>query len=142
MNFRLTKEEKKKAIDYLESLCDKSVFSRKTLGILLRSFHYNFPPFCILCAIFANDIIVCVVIFLLFFAYGSWIPFNGCFLSMLENRICNDDFNAADPFLELLKVEKTKQHRINVSYLMGGLYLVFFIILLTLRYKTKYLKAL
>jgi len=128
-----------KKIDYLESLCDKCIFSRKTLGILLRSFHYNFPFFCIGCILFANDIILGIVIILLLFSYMSWIPFNGCFLSMLENRICNDDFNAADPFLELFKLEKSKVNRINISYIIGGSYLVFFIILLIVRYKTNFL---
>lgn len=142
MKLKMTKEERIKKIDYLETLCDCSIFSRKTLGILFRSFHYNFPIICIGCVLFANDIIVGIVVILLFFSYMSWIPFNGCFLSMLENRICKDDFNPADPFLEILKFEKTKQNRINISYLIGCSYLIIFIILIILRYKTNFLNTL
>jgi hypothetical protein len=142
MKLRLTKEERIKKIDYLESLCDKSVFSRKTLGILFRSYHYNLPLFCIGCVLFANEFMVGLAIVILTISYGCWIPFNGCFLSMLENRVCNDDFNVADPFLELCKLEKTKENRINSSYVVGGSYLLFFIILVILRYKTNFLSTL
>jgi len=134
MHFRLTKEERINWINYLEKLCDNSVFSRKTLGIMFRSFHFNFPIFCTVCILFASNVTVGFVLLLLLFSYICWIPFNGCFLSMLENRMCDDDFNVSDPFLELFKLEKTKENRINISYAVGVSYSFLIYILLYIRY--------
>jgi hypothetical protein len=50
-----------------------------------------------------------LLIFLMFFVFG------GCILSMVENKICNDDFTIADPFLELLEMEKNSKNRFNIS---------------------------
>lgn len=134
MRFRLTKEEKKKVIDFLENSCRNTRFSPKTLGIMFRSFHYNTPIVCLYNVLFQNDYIVILTMFILFCAYISWIPFNGCFLSMLENRVCKDDFNIADPFLELVNFEKNKKNRIYISYFMGGSYMIFIFLILFVRY--------
>ena len=134
MRFRLTREEKKSIIDFLENFCRSTRFSPKTLGIMFRSFHYNTPIVSLYNIIFKNDYLVMITLFILFLAYTSWIPFNGCFLSMLENRVCNDDFNIADPFLELVNFEKSKKNRIYISYFMGGSYLFLILLILLFRY--------
>jgi hypothetical protein len=50
--------------------------------------------------------------------------FNGCIMSMIENRICNDDFTIADPFLELLGWEKNKKNSFNVTLVVGSFYYI------------------
>jgi len=136
MKFRLNKEERNKTIDYLEQMCDKTPFTHKTLGVLFRSFHLNVPPVCLYAVIFGDTYFVIFALIVLFFSYICWIPFNGCFLSMLENRICKDDFTIADPFLELLQKEKNSKNRMNISYVVGGSYLLLIISILYIRYYT------
>jgi hypothetical protein len=50
--------------------------------------------------------------------------FDGCILSMIEHKICDDDFTIADPFLELLEWEKNSKNRFNVTLLIGFFYYV------------------
>lgn len=50
--------------------------------------------------------------------------FDGCILSMIEDKVCNDDFTIADPFLECLDWEKTTKNRFNVTLMVGLTYYV------------------
>jgi hypothetical protein len=41
---------------------------------------------------------------------------------MVENKICNDDFTIADPFLELLDMELVSKNRFNISLTVFAIY--------------------
>jgi len=43
---------------------------------------------------------------------------------MIENKVCNDDFTIADPFLEILDWEKNKDNRFNITMIVGLLYYI------------------
>jgi hypothetical protein len=43
---------------------------------------------------------------------------------MIENKVCDDDFTVADPFLELLEWEKNSKNRFNVTLLVGVFYYI------------------
>jgi hypothetical protein len=125
MRFQLTNDERKTIIDYLENICKKNtIFSPNTISILLRAFHINTPNAILFTFLFCNGYFVTFAGIFLLLCYLSWIPFRTCFLSMLENRLFDDDFNIADPFLEFIKMEKNKKNRTNVSYIIGTLYLL------------------
>jgi hypothetical protein len=53
---------------------------------------------------------------------------------MIENQICNDDFTIADPFLELLELEKNSKNRFNISCIIGGSYYVMIAIIYYIRF--------
>ena len=120
--FFLSKEKRNNIIDKLTNDFKKSKFSDKSLGILIRSFHTSTPVSLLFLSVFAPLYVVncivafLVVVFFLFFIFG------GCFLTMVENQICNDDFTIADPFLELLELEKSSKNRFNISAIIGGSY--------------------
>lgn len=120
--FFLSKEKRNNIIEKLTNDFKKSKFSDKSLGILIRSFHTSTPVSLLFLSLFAPRYVVnCIVAFLvavffLFFIFG------GCFLTMVENKICNDDFTIADPFLELLELEKNSKNRFDISCIIGGSY--------------------
>jgi hypothetical protein len=62
--------------------------------------------------------VLLVIILVMFFA------FDGCILSMIEDKVCNDDFTIADPFLESFDWEKNKKNRFNVTLIVGLTYYV------------------
>lgn len=39
-----SKKIRNRCIDFLEDMCNKSRFSKKTLGHMLRAFHLSVPP--------------------------------------------------------------------------------------------------
>ena len=122
----LSKETRTAFIDFLERMCGHTRLSNKSLGCLMRAFHVA-TPFGLMFVVslcsqgFATyaavNLIMCLVVFFIF---------NGCFLSMLEYRLCGDEFTIADPFLEIFQMEITNETRVQATYWVAGIYMVVF----------------
>ena len=127
--FFINKDERNKWIDEMELKCHNTMFSAKTLGILLRSFHVGTPINFLILTIFAPQFIVNIVILLLFSIILMFYVFDGCFLSMIEIKLCKDDFTIADPILEVLNRELTKQnrHKITLTIMLIYMSIIFLI---------------
>lgn len=98
-------------LDFAENIINKTNLSKKSIGILLRSFHFSIPIIVTLLLLVGSNehfkaaIIFNIFIFILFFT------FDGCILSRLEQKFTDDDFTVIDPFLELINVETTNDNR-------------------------------
>ena len=58
----------------------------------------------------------------------------GCFLSRIEMELLNDDFFITDPFLEILRIEINNKNRLQLTYIVGAGFLIFYLLLLYIRY--------
>ena len=130
----ISKDIRNNIIDYFTTKCYTSIFSLKTLGIMMRSFHMSFPIYCLLLCIFAPKPIVLFTILLVIIVFFMFFAFNGCILSMIEKKVCNDDFFITDPLLELLEWDKNKKNRFNITMIIGLLYYVMFGIIYYIRF--------
>ena len=113
--FILSKEKRNQIVDKLTNDFKNGKLSEKSLGILMRSFHSSAPVSFFILSLFAPRYVVNCVVASLVVILFMFIVFGGCILSMVENKICNDDFTIADPFLELLEMEKNSKNRFNIS---------------------------
>jgi len=113
--FILSKEKRNQIVDKLTNDFKNGKLSEKSLGILMRSFHSSTPVSFFILSLFAPRYVVNCVVASLVVILFMFIIFGGCILSMVENKICNDDFTIADPFLELLEMEKNSKNRFNIS---------------------------
>jgi len=113
--FILSKEKRNQIVDKLTNDFKNGKLSEKSLGILMRSFHSSTPVSFFILSLFAPRYVVNCVVASLIVILFMFIIFGGCILSMVENKICNDDFTIADPFLELLEMEKNSKNRFNIS---------------------------
>ena len=97
--------------------------SEKTIGFFMRAYHVNVPIYFFIIMIYGSFVMnVALVIFLLC-ALASFIAFDGCILSRIESELDHDDITVVDPLLEIVGFEKTHKTRINISYVIAGLYL-------------------
>ena len=101
----LNREQKTKIIDYLEKLCETSRISKKTLGNTIRSYHVSCPFVVLILLFFGSQLCVTISAINLIFVFGMFVITNGCLLTMLEHRLCGDEFTIADPFIETLGIE-------------------------------------
>jgi len=132
--FILSKEKRNNIVDKIKNGFKTGKLSDKSLGILIRSFHTSTPVSLLFLSLFAPRYIVnCIVAFLVV-VFFLFLIFGGCFLPMVENQICNDDFTIADPFLELLEWEKNSKNRFNISCIIGGSYYVQIAIIYYIRF--------
>jgi hypothetical protein len=120
----ISKEKRNKIVEYFKNKCDDTRLSKKSLGIMMRSFHMSAPLFFILIALLASKKVVWFILFLLFLIFIIFFVFNGCILSMIENKVCNDDFTIADPFLEVAAWEKNTKNRFNITLVVGSTYYI------------------
>lgn len=132
----ISKEKRNEIVEQFKNKCDNSKLSNKSLGILMRSFHTSTPVFFLLIALFAPKKVVWIVFVLLVIILVMFITFDGCILSMIENKVCNDDFTIADPFLEHLDWEKTTKNRFNITLIVASSYYVAIVIIYYIRFYT------
>jgi len=130
----LNREQKTKIIDYLEQLCETSRISKKTLGMTVRSYHVSLPFVVLILLFYASQIVVSLAALSLLCVFCLFFLANGCLLTMLEHRLCGDEFTIADPFIETLGIESTSQNRVTVSYFIAIGYLTFFFLVYWYRF--------
>jgi hypothetical protein len=122
----LNREQKTKMIDYLEKICEKSRISKKTLGMTIRSYHVSSPFVVLILLFFGSQMCVTISALSLVGVFFMFIISNGCLLTMLEHRLCGDEFTIADPFIESFGIELNNRNRVNVSYCIAISYFLFF----------------
>ena len=130
----LSKEKRNEIVEKIKTECKNSRLSEKSIGILMRSFHTSTPISFVILSLFAPRFIVNCVVGLLIVIFFMFFAFGGCILSMIENKICNDDFTIADPFLEALELEKNSKNRFNISCIIGGSYYVMIAVIYFIRF--------
>jgi len=130
----LSKEKRNKIVDKIKDDCKKYKLSEKSLGIMMRSFHTSTPVSFFILSLFAPRYVVNCVVALLVVVFFMFFIFDGCILSMIENKICNDDFTIADPFLEVLEWEKSSKNRFNISCIIGGSFYVLIALIYYIRF--------
>ena len=111
----ISKEKRNQIVDKIKILFQSGKLSDKSLGIMMRTFHISTPVSYLILSVLAPRYVVNIVAVLLLVIFLMFFVFGGCILSMVENKICNDDFTIADPFLELLEMEKNSKNRFNIS---------------------------
>ena len=137
--FRLNRKQKEKVVDYLEELCETSRISKKTLGQTIRSYHVSLPFVVLILLFYGTQLTVSIAAINLFVVFILFFISNGCLLTMLEHRLCGDEFTIADPFIETFGMESTSANRILISYFIAIGFFIFFFIVYYFRfyYKSK-----
>jgi len=121
----VSKEYKKQIINWYVSQIKKLNISDKTFGFFMRAFHVNLPIYCVIIMIYGNQIMnICTLIFLICVSI-SFITFDGCILSMIENDIDKEDITIVDPFLEMFDYKTTNQNRMKLATAIAVFYMCF-----------------
>lgn len=129
---------RKEIISFIMNLIHK--FSGKTnisinsLSHLLRSFHLSTPFFMLLLVFYSNIYISSFVLLFMIKIIICFVYLKGCYLSMIEKELFNDDFMITDPVLEIMKMEKNKKNRYGITFIIGGIYTVVLFTIYYLRF--------
>ena len=127
---KISKETKKKIINYIINKIEDSRISTKLIRLHVRALHLYLPIIFIIIILFGPGyffilgIILQIIVTILFFI------FDGCLLTMLENRLYNDGINPSDLFLELLYLKPNSSNRMYIS--IGGFIIWMLIIFIKL----------
>ena len=130
----ISKVKRNEIVEKMKTYFQSGKLSDKSLGIMMRTFHISTPVSYLILSVLAPRYVVNIVAALLLVIFLMFIVFGGCILSMVENKICNDDFTIADPFLELLEMEKTSKNRFNISLTIFTIYNIIIAIIYYIRF--------
>ena len=125
--FEIKKHLKKITKQFLKNFashCKNCKLSKKSIGIIIRTFHMSLPISFIYILLYFEKTYCLIVIFFLFVISFMYYVLDGCFLSILENELCKDNFTAIDPILELLNKKINNKNRILVSNVSGFIYII------------------
>ena len=114
----------KKNMNQLAERCKQGKLSTKSLGMLIRSFHMAVPYSFVFTLLFGPYFLCNITMFFLVGVLISFYTFDSCFLSILEQNLCNDDFVIIDPVLELNDLEINTANRYYISNVIGITYLI------------------
>ena len=101
---------------------NKGKLSKKSIGELVRASHFSTPFSMIILLLFSPKILCQFLLFYLILLSLSFLIFDGCFLTRIEQNYCKDDFSIIDPCLEIHGMEKTNKNRFLISIPIGIVY--------------------
>ena len=130
----ISKKVKSKVINNLYNYLKTSNISKKSLGIIIRSYHYASPTYLLLMLSFGNNILVTISIIYVIISTCLFGLFNGCYLSKLENKLCKDNFTVVDPVLEYYGIDINNKNRMQISYKIATIYISIFIAIYCYRF--------
>ena len=118
-----------KLINLIEKKSDESKFNKLTIGTYLRALHITAPFYLLIHNLYVPKIILIMNIIFLLIAFVIFYIFNGCFLTIIERKLCKDKFTFIDPFLEYYNypINKKNQNEMSVKIAIIYLIITFFI---------------
>ena len=131
---RVSKEYRNEVVKGVISKFKKFGLSEKTIGFFIRAYHVNMPIYFFIIMVCGSFYVNLALIAFLLCALVSFIVFDGCILSRIESELDEDDITVVDPMLEIAGIEKTHKNRIQISYVIAGMYLVMAFLIFWLRF--------
>ena len=128
------KIRRKKIKELALKVCNKIPISNKILGSWIRSYHYTLPAYIFLTICFGPKFLVKLCYFFLLIIILLFIYFRGCWLSIIEKELCEDNMNIADWLIQICKLDINKENRYKISYIYFSMYLTTLIIITYYRF--------
>lgn len=134
-SYNIEKIRRVRILENIEYICKITNISRYTLGQHLRFIHMSLPYLVLLLSIiiplkFSIIIIIILIIVISLFKY-----YNGCIMSYIENKLCNDNFNMTHMYLEWNNIEKTHQNSKKLSIRFLKYAVITLVLILIIRYR-------
>lgn len=113
----------KKLQDWIDNFVDEK-YDNKLVAFLIRACHLHTPVYCMIGMVslpFFFAIWIYIWVFLVFFMF---IYLRGCFLSVTEYRLSDEDITIADPVIMLCRDNITPENRVWYSITVIAIYLI------------------
>lgn len=111
--------------------------SKKSIGELIRASHFSAPFSMIIMFMFCSKFVCNMLFGYIILISIAFLIFDGCFITFIEQKYCEDDFTIVDPCLELSNIEKTNKNRFLISIPMGVLFIISTLFIYYIRFSDK-----
>jgi len=107
----ISKLTKNNFINFLENICNNIPISNKLLGLIIRFVHFNLTMVILIFVLFAPKFLALLFIIFTFIIIIMYILLGGCILTILEQRLCKENYTIIDPFIELIGLKINSKNR-------------------------------
>jgi hypothetical protein len=138
--YKIKKTTKKKGKEYINHFIhtfdafNNGRLSKKSIGEMIRAIHFVTPINIIVLLCISPPYICNLIMLYMLFVLTSFIIFDGCFLTIIEQYYCEDNFTIIDPSMELLNIEKTNRNRFLISIPLAFIYIAITFIIYDYRF--------
>ena len=121
-NKQYRKELRDKIVNFILDKIRDTGLPDNITGFILRTIHFHIPWYFLLFFIFFPIKLAFITLILLLIPFIAFFYFNGCFLTIIEYKLCKDDITIIDPYIILCKDEITIENRyyytigLSISY--------------------------
>jgi hypothetical protein len=134
---KITKKGGKEYINHFIHTFDtfnNGKLSKKSIGEMIRAIHFATPINIIVLLCISPQYICNLIMLYMLVVLISFTIFDGCFLTIIEQYYCEDNFTIIDPSMELLNIEKTNKNRFLVSIPIAFIYIAITFIIYDYRF--------
>jgi hypothetical protein len=103
----ISKLTRDNCINFLENI----PISKKLLCLIIRSVHFSLPIIIFTVVMCASKFFALLFIIFSFIIVLMYVLFGGCILTILEKRLCKENYTVVDPFIELFGLEINSKNR-------------------------------
>jgi len=107
----ISKLTRDNCINFLENICNYLPISNKLLGLIIRLVHFSLSILIIIFVLFAPKILAVLCIIFSFIMALMYVLFGGCILTILEQRLCKENYTILDPVIKLIGLEINSKNR-------------------------------
>jgi len=104
-------------------------------GFLLRTVHFHIPGYFFLLFILLPIKYTLYALIPLLIPFSAFFYFQGCFLTIIEYKLCKNDLNIIDPYIVVFSDEVTNKNRYKYTLGVSCVYFFIIFIILYLRYQ-------
>ena len=126
-----------KIMDDFIKIINKTNLTDKSAIFILRSLHLLLPIVMVLIMLIGSKTLFLLCFLFNIVVYILFYIFNGCILTILENKFIKEDFTIIDPFLELFNIPTINKNRNNYTRYSQILGLICMIIIYYIRFGSK-----
>lgn len=131
-NKQYRKKLRDKLVNFLLNRIREFELPDDMAGFLLRTIHFHIPWYFLFFFTFLPIKLAFFALIPLLIPFIAFFYFNGCFLTIVEYKLCKNDINIIDPYILLCKDKVTMENRyyytlgVSISYFsVVGLILYF-----------------
>ena len=107
----ISKITRDNCIKFLENICNNIPISNKLLCLIIRSVHFSLPIIIFTVVMCASKFLALLFIIFSFIIVLMYVLFGGCILTILEQRLCKENYTVVDPFIKLFGLEINSKNR-------------------------------
>lgn len=122
----ISKIKKENLVNTIIYFLKKSNMKAKSIAHLIRAIHFGLPFICFFLLLTGKFYLAMIGVAIIVKSVFAFFILEGCYMSMIENKLLGDTFTVVDPMLEFLHFDVTRKSRYYITIVMSNFYMIIY----------------